>query len=398
MKFWGRLLILICIFQGQAISQSILIDGHFDDWAALPVLVADSARDEHDTDWWGDGLPAPRSRKYSDIDIREVKFTHDRENLYGYCKATGLIGRTSKSADGLKAGRYYFIITIDVDNNDSTGYPLQEGNYWPNSNGYDMNMEVEFYDGAFNTGHYINHEFLTEAELDQGRLDLENRMIRLKPGTYEHYLQYVVFPDTSFVYVSDRGDPILGGIIEVAVNGHEAKMEAPMWGFFREPNGNPLVALGKTIDISFSLEGSGELSESALELGYNGTKSVWASDTAEPIVGYFLEDRWTAVAQTETAPKSFQLEQNFPNPFNSATCIRYQLETRARVRGLIFNISGEQLAELIHEDQMPGTHTLVWNGAQNSGEPVGSGVYFVQLIVAGESGTFSASRRMVLLN
>ncbi len=123
-------------------QQAIQIDGNFDDWANLPVLVTDPPHDEHDTDWFGDGLAQPRPRKYADVDILEVKFTNDAENLYGYVKARGIIGRTSRSADGQKAGRYYFIITIDVDNNDTTGYALQEGNYWPNSRGYDMNMEV----------------------------------------------------------------------------------------------------------------------------------------------------------------------------------------------------------------------------------------------------------------
>ncbi|MBN1352022.1 T9SS type A sorting domain-containing protein [candidate division KSB1 bacterium] len=374
-------LIFMLILPAILVAQHpITIDGNFSDWTGIAVSKIDSANDEHDTDWFGDGFAEPFPRKYSDIDILEVKFAHDRENLYGYCKARGVIGRTSRAVDGHKSGRFYFIITIDVDNNDVTGYPLQEGNYFPNSTGYDMNMEVEFYDGEVNTGHYINHEFLTEEELEQGRVDLENHIIRMKPGTYEHYLQYVVFPDTSYVYVSDRGDPVPGGIIEGAVSedGHEAEMKAPMWGFFWDENGNPIVALGDTIDISFSLEGSGELSESAVEMGYTGDKSVWGSDTAEPIEAYYLADLWTNVSEPKATPVSNDLfHPNYPNPFNGETTLCYSLQQKQKVQLAIHNMLGQEVSRLIDTVQPAGTHRLSWN--PNEIEHLSSGIYFAIL-------------------
>lgn len=386
----------ILMWGTMAFSQSaILIDGNFDDWAKLPVLITDSPNDEHDTDWFGNGLPQPIPRKYSDVDILEVKFTHDRENLYGYVKATGVVGRTSRKLDGHNDGRYYYIITIDVDNNDTTGYPLQEGNYWPNSTGYDMNMEVEFYDGAFNTGHYINHEFLSADELEAGRIDLYNYIIRLRPGTYKHYLQWVVFPDSLIVEVKDRG-PVFKGIIEVAVSpdGHEAEMKAPMWGFFSDEKGVPIVKLGNTIDISFSLEGSGELSESAIEMGHSGKKAVWGSDTADPIVGYYLKDVWTGVEQQNVAlPSEYVLNQNYPNPFNSSTTLDYQLSTRGNVNLAIYNIQGRKIAVLVNEFKNAGKHQVVWDGRTQAGFELSSGVYVAVLEVAG----IKSIRRMLFL-
>ncbi len=384
-KFILKLVFLIIPFSltGQS---SIQIDGNFDDWINLPVLVSDSANDAHDTDWFGDGLPAPIPRKYSDVDILEVKFTHDRDNLYGYIKAKGIVGHTSRAADGQKAGRYYFIITIDVDNNDSTGYPLAEGNYWPNSTGYDMNMEVEFYDGSFNTGHYIHHDFMSDADLMTGRDDLAKHIIRLGPGTYKYYLQWVTFPDSTFIYVQDKGPVIEGGIIEVAVSpdGHEAEMKAPMWGFFQEEDGTPIIQLGDTIDISFSLEGSGELSESAVDAGYNGTKSIWGSDTADPIVGYYLADLWnSAEPAVENRINSFCLNQNYPNPFNGQTTIHYNLEKSTSVQLLIINSAGQIIKELINSTQSAGNHQITWNGAGENCSLVSSGIYFAVLKSAG---------------
>ena len=381
------LLILIFILPPLLFSQSVInIDGNFDDWANLPVLVTDPSNDEHDTDWYSDGLPEPVPRKYSDVDILEVKFTHDRENLYGCVKARGIVGHTSRAVDGQKAGRYYFIITIDVDNNDSTGYAIQEGNYWPNSIGYDMNMEVEFYDGSFNTGHYIHHDFLTEADLDSGRYYLERHIIRLGPGTYDNYLQWVAFPDTSFIYVSDKGPVIEGGIIDVAIapDGHEAEIKAPMWGFFWDEQGEPIIQLGDTIDISFSLEGSGELSESAVEMGYTGNNSVWGSDTAEPIVGYYLADFWSKVAQQpEVTIASCVLEQNYPNPFNTHTTITYSLSLQTNVQLMILNLNGQIIHQLAHEIQEQGVHRVIWNGTDDDENVLSSGIYFA-VLKAGE--------------
>lgn len=383
----NKLIVCLLVLSAASFAQhTITIDGNFDDWLPVTTVVYDSAHDEHDTDWFSDGLPQPVPRKYADVDILEAKFTHDRDNLYGYVKARGVVGRTSSSADGHKAGRYYYIITIDVDNNDSTGYPIEQGNYWPNSRGYDVNMEVEFYNGAFNTGHYILHSFMNDAELAQGRIDLQNRVCRLAPGDYDHYTQWVVFPDSSIVEVSDKG-PVYQGIIEVAVSpdGHEAEMKAPMWGFFKDETGEPLVALGKTLDISFSLEGSGELSESAIEAGYNGTKSVWGSDTAEPIVGYKLEDLWTTVEKASVLPHDFTLKQNYPNPFNPSTVIEFSLHKGGSVVLDIFDINGRHVRRLVNADLSAGAYRNKWDGRSFDGMPVAPGLYLATLRTASES-------------
>ncbi len=376
-------------------QQAITIDGDFTDWTALPVLATDPAQDEHDTDWFGDGLPQPVARKNSDVDILEVKFTHDQENLYAYVKSRGTVGRTSREADGQKAGRYYFIVTIDVDDNDSTGYALQEGNYWPNSVGYDMNMEIEFYNGAFNTGHYIHHDFMNEAELTAGAADLANHVIRLGPGTYDNYLQWVVFPDSTFIEVSDRG-PVVQGIITVAVSadGHEAEMKAPMWGFFHDADGIHIMRLGNTIDVSFSLEGSGELSESAIEAGYTGNRSIWASDTADPIVGYHLTDRWTEVAEAKVAPPvDLRLQQNYPNPFNAETILCYSLDKPSRLRISVVNVKGQVVTRLVDEEKAAGTYKVDWDGRDRFDQALPSGIYWAVM----QTETAQQVRRMLLV-
>lgn len=262
---------------------------HFDPVGG-PSVLHENVPDTHDTDHSAPN-DLPSYVDHPDIDLVEFKFTHDSTSLYAYFRATGVIGRTASTST--QRGRYYVIVTIDVDNDDATGYALNEGGYYPTSAGYDMNMEVEFYNGAFNTGHYLNHGARNSTELNAAIRDQTNGIVRVRPGTYDYYSQWVWFdtpgagtyrlppPDdfASITFVADRG-PVYQGIVQIALSpdGHQAEMMAPFRGFMRDPSGQPIIALRKTINVSCSLEASGELAPGR----------AWASDTGDPIRGYFL--------------------------------------------------------------------------------------------------------------
>ncbi len=285
----------------------IVIDGSFSDWDAVPSHT-DPVGDTHDTDHSLES-DTPFPVNHPDVDLVEYKCTHDEENVYAYFRSMGVIGRTQEAADG-KPGRYYVIVTIDVDNDDITGYPLHEGGYYPTTPGYDMNMEVEIFGGVFNTGHYLNHGCMNDADFLSAQADQALGLVDILPGTYDYYTQWVFwdeqppFPEAIelpnnqgwIVWVVDKG-PVYQGVIQIAVSedGHEAEMIAPFRGFLREKStGMPVMDLGRTIDLSFSLEASGELAPG----------QEWASDTAEPINGYMLENAWnTAEGEPEGEPE-----------------------------------------------------------------------------------------------
>ena len=295
---------LFCSNAFAEFTHAIVIDGNFSDWANVrsyqdpvggPRATHHGIPDTHDTDHSGPG-DTPVYVNHPDIDLVEYKFTHDSSNLYAYFRATGKIGNTSSNATvSSQQGRYYVIVTLDVDDNLTTGYPLHEGGYYPTSGGYDMNMEVEFFNGTFNTGHYLNHGATNQAQLNAAFQDQTNGVVRVLPGTYKYYSQWVWFdtptggstrlpsPDdyASITFVEDKG-PVYQGIIQIALSPdkHEAEMVAPFRGFMRDPLGNPILALGKTISISISLEASQQLAPPP--------SNSWASDTGDPIVGYYL--------------------------------------------------------------------------------------------------------------
>jgi len=283
----------------------ITIDGSFADWANVPshgdaaigeFHTGTNIPDVHTTGPWDPMVPGdiPDPTNHPDVDLREFKFTHDESNLYAYFRATGIIGRTQHRPPGttVPQGRFYVIVTIDVDNSDTTGYWLHEGGYAPTSNGYDMNMELEFFDGALNTGHYLSHDALTGEDLDQDTRNLTSGewnqvsdgpytpgFVQPAPGNYDNYTQWVYHENDTLTLVSDRG-PVVPGIMSMALSpdGHEIEICAPFKGFLNNAMGQPNMALGKTLDISFSLEASGQLVP-------GGT---FGSDTGDPIIGYVL--------------------------------------------------------------------------------------------------------------
>ena len=227
------------------------------------------------------------------MDILEYKVTHDAENLYAYVKARGVIGRTQLSSAGKPAGRYYAIVAIDLDQDGKTGYWLHEGGFYPTSGGYDMNAEIEWYNGRLNSGYYINHACRNRKELAQAFLDQSSGhykegldgpynagFVRLGAGTYEFYSQWVYHADGRITFVRDKG-PRLEGIIKGALSadGHELEMMIPMKGFLVDRAGKPILQLGQKLNLSMSLEASGELAAG----------KRWASNTAAPIRGYYLQ-------------------------------------------------------------------------------------------------------------
>lgn len=80
-----------------------------------------------------------------------------------------------------------------------------------------------------------------------------------------------------------------------------------------------------------------------------------------------------------TVIKTFTLLQNYPNPFNPNTTIEYQLPKTGDVEIRIFNLDGQLIRTLEHAHQIQGTHTVVWDGRNATGQTVASGLYIYQV-------------------
>jgi len=76
---------------------------------------------------------------------------------------------------------------------------------------------------------------------------------------------------------------------------------------------------------------------------------------------------------------SFKLEQNFPNPFNPATTIQFNLTKSANVKIDIFNVEGKLVKQIVNNYRKTGSHKVLWNGTNNKGVRVSSGTYFYRI-------------------
>ncbi len=86
-----------------------------------------------------------------------------------------------------------------------------------------------------------------------------------------------------------------------------------------------------------------------------------------------------AVTEEEILPEQFRLSPNYPNPFNAGTTIAYALPQEGNVRLVIYNMLGQMVRKLIDENQTPGHKRVLWDGADERGLRVGSGVYFYRI-------------------
>ena len=92
-------------------------------------------------------------------------------------------------------------------------------------------------------------------------------------------------------------------------------------------------------------------------------------------------------------PWQFELRQNYPNPFNASTLIEFTLPTAAHTNLEVFNIMGQRVATLIDEFTEAGPYSILWNGRNDRGSAVASGMYLYRL----RTGTHLESRKMVLM-
>ena len=97
--------------------------------------------------------------------------------------------------------------------------------------------------------------------------------------------------------------------------------------------------------------------------------------------------------ENSTMPASFYLEQNYPNPFNPSTTIRYGVPKFTKVALKIYNLTGQEVRTLIDENQSAGYRSVIWDGKNNLGQSVSSGIYIYRL----QTPEFVKTKKLLLL-
>ena len=92
-------------------------------------------------------------------------------------------------------------------------------------------------------------------------------------------------------------------------------------------------------------------------------------------------------------PVEYSLEQNYPNPFNPSTVIRYRIIKPAQVSLKIYDVLGSEIKTLVNKEQVNGVYEVDWNGDDQFGNNVSTGVYFYKI----NAGDYTETRKMMLI-
>ncbi|MDZ7797050.1 MAG: tandem-95 repeat protein [Candidatus Marinimicrobia bacterium] len=96
-------------------------------------------------------------------------------------------------------------------------------------------------------------------------------------------------------------------------------------------------------------------------------------------------------------PETYELYQNYPNPFNPLTYIIYAIPFYSEVDIRIYDISGREVAVLVRKEQTPNHYRISWDGRDDHGFPLSSGIYLYRLIARSENETFINVKKMMFL-
>jgi hypothetical protein len=161
------------------------------------------------------------------------------------------------------------------------------------------------------------------------------------------------------------------------------------------------AASATTYQLRSGVMGAGGAPASNAQWQTNGTLGqptpigVGASPSGEVDAGFWE----TVVAFTPTGvdvvpePLVNRLQQNYPNPFNPSTTIRYTVAVAGDVGIDVFNVRGQLVKRLVDRFREPGRYAVAWDGVNDRGETVASGVYFYRIRI----GNFTDIKKMVVL-
>jgi hypothetical protein len=147
---------------------------------------------------------------------------------------------------------------------------------------------------------------------------------------------------------------------------------------------------------NFSLQHGGSASTDMNENGQ--PEFLIAYECGDSLQSWIVMIEGTGTTAIEFNPgdqilKSYSLQQNYPNPFNPSTQITYQLPATKQISLVVYDLLGKEVKTLVNGVVTAGSHTVTWDGTNNTGDPVSSGVYIYTL----KTGSKQLHKRMTLV-
>ena len=182
---------------------------------------------------------------------------------------------------------------------------------------------------------------------------------------YKHAANGIEYPLRDDIRMMDQNEGLWYGLLkskEEIVN-----VEVDIKGALKE--GHQLILFDLTNKRRFNL-----IEESKLEIKNNTKTKI-----GKKIYLIYGDDVWVEAKITELTnmiPEKFALKENYPNPFNPITTIKYQIPNDGKVLLVIYNILGQEVITLVNNEQWAGKYNVRWNGINQYGNQVSTGTYF----------------------
>jgi hypothetical protein len=162
---------------------------------------------------------------------------------------------------------------------------------------------------------------------------------------------------------------------------------------YPDANGSPItISQGQTVNVQRTLAlNPSWVANSCRVIVFvqdNTTKKVQNAEYKDvPLIPTSVGDPVNGV------PTTFAVFQNYPNPFNPTTTIDYAVSKQSFVSLKVYNLLGQEVKSLVAEEKSVGVHKAQWDGVDNAGVAVPSGMYLYKMV----AGSFSETKKMMFL-
>tara|TARA_B110000967_G_C18877973_1_gene559479 strand:- start:110 stop:2416 length:2307 start_codon:yes stop_codon:yes gene_type:complete len=274
--------------------------------------------------------------------------------------------------------------SVAVDGSGSYELPLIPGDYvigalyfnsqnldWTDEN-FDMAIQLQFYENS------LTIEGATTVVVTE--------------GTTTENVNFDFINNTSLAFNGQLGNMVMGQV----TSNNEINMESTIVSVL-DVNGQVISEQTVDYDQNFSLTGLNQNQDYILLASHAEYGTVEKEFSLSSMVN--VEDIEFDLSQMSSDkdksqfPGRFSLSQNFPNPFNPVTEIKYELPSESLVNVSIYDVVGRKIKSLVNQEQSAGSYSLQWDATNSVGEAIPAGMYIYTI----QAGEYRSTKKMVLL-